>query len=186
LKSSGPEQVCLFTIGHSNRSFEEFTHLLEEFQIQVIADVRRFPSSRKFPHFNQDTLSDLLDAEGIQYVWMEALGGLRQGRTNEASPNMGLKSPAFRNYADHMMTEEFQDAVQKLLGMVPNGRTAVMCAEKFFWKCHRRLLSDFLVAQGVVVEHILEPGNVKPHKLTTGAIITEEGGVIYPELSLCS
>jgi len=165
---------------------EEFWHLLEAYQIRVIADVRRFPSSRKFPHFNQDALRQMLEAKGMQYVWIEALGGLRHTGTDKESPNVGLKSPAFRNYADHMMTEEFQGAVKELLALSANGTTAIMCAERFFWKCHRRLLSDFLVAQGVAVEHILEAGNLRPHKLTTGAIVMEEGGVTYPELSLDS
>jgi uncharacterized protein (DUF488 family) len=180
------KQIRLFTIGHSNQSFEGFRLLLEEFQIRVIADVRRFPSSRKFPHFNRETLHDLLDAEGVQYVWFEALGGLRQKGTDEKSLNVGLKSPAFRNYADHMMVEEFHDAVQQLLALGATKTTAIMCAERFFWKCHRRLLSDFLVAQDVAIEHILEPGNLRHHKLTAGAIITDEGDVIYPELSLGS
>ena len=181
MKASRSEMDRVFTIGHSNRTFEEFRHLLEEFQIQVIVDVRRFPSSRKFPHFNRDTLRELLDAEGIQYIWIEALGGLRHTRKGEKSPNVGLRSPAYRNYADHMRTEEFQDAVQKLLALMASGRTAVMCAEKFFWKCHRRLLSDFLVAQNVTVVHILEPKNLRLHALTPGAVIMEEGGVLYPE-----
>ena len=174
-------QLRLFTIGHSNRSFEEFKCLLKEFQIQVIADVRRYPSSRKFPHFNQDTLSGLLEAEGIQYVWMEALGGLRHTGRDKKSPNVGLRSPAFRNYADHMMTEKFLDAAQKLLVLAAKEPTAIMCAERFFWKCHRRLLSDFLVARGVDVTHILELNNLRLHTLTPGAFITKEGGVLYPE-----
>ena len=104
--------LSIFTIGHSNRPFDDFQVLLEEFQIQVLADVRSFPSSRKFPHFNQDTLRDLLGAQRIQYVWFEALGGLRQAKTNEKSPNTGLRTPAFRNYADHMMSDEFQGAIK--------------------------------------------------------------------------
>ncbi|MGD9077330.1 MAG: DUF488 domain-containing protein [Desulfobacteraceae bacterium] len=180
------KQLRLFTIGHSNRSLEEFRHLLEAFQIRIIADVRRFPSSRKFPHFNRDTLREHLDAQGIHYAWFEALGGLRHAGKNDISPNMGLKSPAFRNYADHMMTKEFQGAVQALLSVAERERTAIMCAEKFFWKCHRRLLSDFLIAKGVAVEHILEPGNLRSHKLTSGAIVTEEGRVLYPEFPIVS
>jgi uncharacterized protein (DUF488 family) len=180
------KQLRLFTIGHSNRSLEEFRHLLIEFQVQIIADVRRFPSSRKFPHFNQDTLRQHLDAQGIQYVWFEALGGLRHAGKNDISPNVGLKSLAFRNYADHMMTKEFRGAVQGLLAVAEGERTAIMCAEKFFWKCHRRLLSDFLIAQGVAVEHILEPENLRSHKLTSGAIVTEEGRVLYPESPIVS
>jgi uncharacterized protein (DUF488 family) len=184
VKNGPSNPIRLFTIGHSNRSFEDFQSLLKEFQIQAIADIRRFPSSRKFPHFNQDTFSELLSDAGIQYVWFESLGGLRYRGTNEKSQNIGLRSPAFRNYADHMMTDEFQAAVQELLSLGAKQYTAIMCAERFFWKCHRRLLSDFLVAQGVAVEHILEGGNLRPHKLTPGAIITEGGIVTYPEPSV--
>lgn len=176
-----PKQTRLFTIGHSNRSFEDFRHLLKEFHIRAIADVRRFPSSRKFPHFNQLNLRELLHAEDITYVWFEALGGLRHTSKNEKSPNTGLKSLAFRNYADYMMTDEFQNAALKLLSLARDDQTAIMCAERFFWKCHRRLLSDFLFAHGVKVDHILEAGNLRPHKLSIGAVITKEGGgVIYP------
>jgi uncharacterized protein (DUF488 family) len=174
------KSIRLFTIGHSNRSFEDFRSLLDEFQIGVLVDIRRFPSSRKFPHFNQDNLRELTEVCGIQYLWYEALGGLRHQRINEKSPNTGLKAPAFRNYADHMMTEEFREVVQEILLLGTKRPTAFMCAEKFFWKCHRRLLSDFLVAQGVEVEHILEPSNLRSHKLTPGAIVTEERMVVYP------
>lgn len=178
--SDSLKSICIFTIGHSNRSFVDFWSLLDEFQIGILVDIRRFPSSRKFPHFNQDNLHELVEVHGIQYVWFEALGGLRHRGTNEKSPNPGLKAPAFRNYADHMMTDEFRGAVRELLLLGAKWPTAIMCAERFFWKCHRRLLSDFLVAQGVEVEHILEPGNLRPHKLTPGAIVTEEGTVVYP------
>lgn len=175
-----PKFSQLFTIGHSNRSFEDFLSLLKEFEIRVVADVRRYPSSRKFPHFNRDVLRELLDAQGIRYVWFEALGGRRHTGKNEKSPNIGLRTPGFRNYADYMMTDEFQVAVQELLSLGARLPTAIMCAEKFYWKCHRRLLSDFLTAQDVAVTHILEQGILRTHKLTPGAIITEDRTVIYP------
>ena len=98
----------------------------------------------------------------------------------DKSLNIGLKSPGFRNYADHMATDEFSMAVKELLSAAARARTAVMCAEKFYWKCHRRLLADYLVAQGVEVVHIVGPGKASSHKLTPGAIITAEAGVIYP------
>lgn len=173
----------LFTIGHSNRSFEEFLFLLNEYKIQAIADIRRYPSSRKFPHFNQKLMRELLAAEKIRYVWFETLGGYRQAKNNTASLNTGLKSQGFRNYADHMLTAEFQAAVAQLLGLSIRSPTAVMCAEKFFWKCHRRLLCDFLTAQGVAVEHIFDQRNLQPHKLMPGTVITKENSVIYPKIS---
>jgi uncharacterized protein (DUF488 family) len=173
----------ILTIGHSTRAFEEFHALLAEHGVRLVADVRRFPSSRKFPQFNQGLLRELLDAQGIRYEWLEALGGRRHGAQNEESPNLGLKSPGFRNYADYMMTEPFHRAVDKLLSLGAQELTAIVCAEKLFWRCHRRLLSDFLVARGVAVEHILDPGRLLPHSLTPDAEVTEQGNVIYPKAS---
>lgn len=192
----------LFTIGHSNRSFEDFLSLLKVFKVCVVADIRRYPSSRKFPHFNREALLKLLSEQNIRYIWLEALGGRRYtpleipaGRRadassilfltgytdkNDKSPNSGLKSPGFRNYADHMITAEFRVAVQELLSTAATSRTAVMCAEKFYWKCHRKLLSDYLTAQGVEVKHIVEAGKLQPHSLSLGAVITNDAGVIYP------
>ncbi len=169
----------IFTIGHSNLSFEEFASLLKEFGICLIADIRRYPSSRKFPHFNRQVLCKLLAVENIEYQWLEALGGRRHIGKNDKSLNIGLKSPGFRNYADHMGTDEFRTAVQELLSTAATSPTAVMCAEKFYWKCHRRLLADYLVAQGVEVVHIIGPGKSSGHKLTPYAVTTKDG-VIYP------
>jgi uncharacterized protein (DUF488 family) len=174
-------KVQLFTIGHSNRSFEDFMSLLMEFQIRLIADIRRYPGSRKFPHFNRETLAELLSVQGIQYVWFEALGGRRHTAINEESPNTGIKSPGYRNYADHMMKDEFLTAVDELIALGIKLRTAIMCAEKFFWKCHRRLLSDFLYVQGIAVFHIIEHGTLREHKLTQGVVVTDKGLVIYPQ-----
>jgi len=171
----------IYTVGHSNLSFEQFVSLLKEFGICLVADIRRYPSSRKFPHFNRQVLCKLLAAENIEYLWLEALGGRRHTGKYEKSLNIGLKSPGFRNYADHMGTDEFRKAVQKLLSTAATLRTAVMCAEKLYWKCHRKLLADYLVAQGVEVIHIIGPGKSSEHKLTPYALATENG-VIYPLL----
>lgn len=174
------EAVRIFTIGHSNRPFEDFLSLLAEFAVQVIADIRRYPGSRKFPHFNSEELRKLLEREGIRYVWLEALGGRRHTGKNNKSPNVGLKSPGLRNYADHTATEEFLTAVRGLVSTAAAMRTAVMCAEKLYWKCHRRILSDYLIAQGVQVEHIVQCGKLQPHRLSQGAVITADAGVVYP------
>jgi uncharacterized protein (DUF488 family) len=171
--------VQLFTIGHSNRSFEDFLSLLREFKVCEIADIRRYPSSRKFPYFNREVLCKLLAAENIEYLWLEALGGRRHTGKNHKSLNTALKSPGLRNYADYMATDEFRTAVQKLLSAAATTRTAVMCAEKLYWKCHRRLLGDYLVAQGAEVVHIAGPGKLLGHKLTPYAVATG-GGVTYP------
>jgi uncharacterized protein (DUF488 family) len=170
----------LFTIGHSNRSLEDFLSLLKEFDVKTLADIRRFPNSRKFPHFNREELSQWLITEGIHYAWFEPLGGLRQSVGLEKSPNMGLETLGFRNYADYMMTDEFRKAVQELIVLCEESSTAMMCAEKFYWKCHRRLLSDFLTARGVLVKHILGHGDLKIHQLTPGAVVSEEG-ITYPK-----
>ena len=171
----------IYTIGHSNLSFEQFASLLKEFGICIVVDIRRYPSSRKFPHFNRQVLCKLLAVENIEYQWLEALGGRRHAEKNDKSLNIGLKSPGFRNYADHMGTDEFRTAVQELLSAAATLRAAVMCAEKLYWKCHRKLLADYLVAQGIEVVHIIGPGKLSINKLTPYAIATEIG-VIYPLL----
>ena len=181
MKTERPNTLQIYTIGHSNRSLKDFLLLLAENSIQALADVRRYPSSRKFPHFNQGALRHQLEAKDIHYIWFEQLGGFRLVGINGDSPNTGLESPGFRNYADYMLTDEFDVIVQELISLGNKFTTAIMCAEKLFWKCHRRLLSDFLDAHGVVVSHIIEHGNLRPHKLTRGAVITEKDRVIYPK-----
>lgn len=179
--SGGTKDVRVFTIGHSNRSFEDFLALLREFEVRAVADIRRYPSSRKFPHFNRETLRKLLSAQGIGYVWLEALGGRRHQAKGDDSPNTGLESPGFRNYADYMATDKFNKAVDELLTTAAASRTAIMCAEKFYWKCHRRLLSDYLFGKGVEVVHIVEPGRTCAHKLTPGAVVAHgSAAVTYP------
>jgi uncharacterized protein (DUF488 family) len=180
MKAGIKKTLRIFTIGHSNLSFEQFVSLLKEHEIGLVADVRRYPSSRKFPHFNRPVLSGLLAAENVDYLWLEPLGGRRHMDKDSKSVNVGLKSNGFRNYADYMVTEEFRRAVDELLTTAARSRTAIMCAEKLYWKCHRRLLSDYLVSQGVEVIHIMESGKTSEHELTQGATITKTG-VIYPQ-----
>jgi uncharacterized protein (DUF488 family) len=174
------EKMKLFTIGHSSRTFDDFLSLLREFKISTLVDIRRFPGSRKFPHFNRQSLEATLPASGIEYLWLEDLGGRRSGPDASKSLNPGLKSPGFRHYADYMQTEQFCLAVKSLLSVAAAKPTAVMCAEKLFWKCHRRVLSDYLVAQSVHVGHIIDSGRLQSHTLTTGAVITPDLNVIYP------
>jgi uncharacterized protein (DUF488 family) len=179
MRAGFEKTLRIFTVGHSNLPFEQFVPLLKEYEIRLLADIRRYPSSRKFPHFNRKALSDLLAAENIDYLWFESLGGRRHTAKDIKSVNTGLRSIAFRNYADYMATDEFRRAVQVLLSVAAQSRTAVMCAEKLYWKCHRRLLSDYMVSQGIEVIHIMEPGKFSSHKLTPYAVATESG-VIYP------
>ena len=166
------------TIGHSNHPLDRFLALLIQHDVEALVDIRRFPGSRKHPHFNRDNLAVALPKAGVEYCWLEDLGGRRQ-KQREESPNLGLENKGFRNYADYMLTDEFRDAVKKLLEFARNKRTAIMCAEGLFWQCHRRLVSDFLVANGVTVQHIMPTGDLRPHPLTRGAVI-EDGRVTYP------
>jgi uncharacterized protein (DUF488 family) len=170
--------LSILTIGHSNHVLDRYLRLLSQHQIETLVDIRRFPSSRKYPYFNRDELAAALTEHGIHYHWFEPLGGRRR-KQHEDSPNVGLENPSFRNYADYMMTSSFRDAIDKLLDVAKEKRTAIMCAEGLYWQCHRRLVSDFLVANGVTVEHIMPNGQLKPHELTRGAVIGAEC-VSYP------
>ncbi len=162
----------IYTIGHSNRSFDEFLRLLLKYGIRVVADVRRFPTS-KFDHFKKESLEQTLPKFGIDYVWFEKLGGYRKKILDE-SPNIAIKSEGFRNYADYMLTVEFREEISKLLDIAKRKRLAIMCAEKFFWRCHRKFISDYLTYLGVRVLHILNDKLVV-HKISKEARITDSG-----------
>ena len=180
MEGTSGKKLRILTIGHSTRSFEQLASLLEEFRVETVADIRRYPGSRKFPHFNGPGLRELLKARNIEYVWLEGLGGRRHKTTSEQSPNTGLQNLGFRNYADYMATDDFRAAVEELLSTAGMSQTAVMCAEKLYWKCHRRLLSDYLTAHGASVEHIVEAGRLETHRLTAGAVIAAKCTVTYP------
>lgn len=176
--------MMLYTIGHSNRSMEEFLELLKEHEILEVVDIRSLPGSNKYPHFNSENLANVLAENGLKYFWLPKLGGLRRSRKDFPSKNTGLTSPSFRSYADYMATEEFREGVQELIEIASQSATAYMCAEAVYWRCHRRLLSDYLVAHGMDVTHILSLKQISPHKMTQGSLVTPEGLVIYPSLSL--
>jgi uncharacterized protein (DUF488 family) len=169
---------AVLTVGHSNHPLGRFLALLARQGVGALADVRRFPGSRKHPHFHRDNLAAALPEAGVEYHWLEALGG-RRHRRRDHSPNRGLGNEGFRNYADHMLTGEFRAGVEGLLGVARRKRTAVMCAEGLYWRCHRRLVGDFLVANGVTVQHIMPTAELRPHTLTGGAVV-EGGRVTYP------
>ena len=169
--------AILYTIGHSTRTFEELVEALHAHSIQTLVDIRSFPMSRRLPHFNRDHLEKSLPEAGIQYVWMKALGGRRK-KIRDDSPNIGLRSLSFRNYADYMLTAEFQNAADELVKLAEHSRTAYMCAERVYFHCHRMLVSDYLVAHGHEVLHIDATGPVKSHKLTSEARLMD-GQLIY-------
>jgi uncharacterized protein (DUF488 family) len=169
--------ATLYTIGHSTRSLEELIAALSAHQIQTLVDIRAFPMSRRLPQFNRDSLEQSLLAAGIRYVWMKALGGYRKQILDE-SPNLALRNQSFRNYADHMLTPEFEQAMKELIALAEQSRTTYMCAERVYFRCHRMLVSDWLVAHGHEVLHIDDMGPPKPHKLTAEARMIE-GRLIY-------
>ena len=168
---------AVLTIGHSNHPPDRFLALLAQHGVEALVDIRRFPGSRKHPHFHRDNLA-ALPMSGVEYHWLESLGG-RRHKQPDKSPNLGLENRGFRNYADYMLSGEFREGVEKLLKVARRKRTAIMCAEGLFWQCHRRLVSDFLVANGVTVQHVMPTGELRAHTLTSGAVI-EGGQVTYP------
>jgi uncharacterized protein (DUF488 family) len=176
----GNQEMRIFTIGHSNLSFEEFLSVLRIHAIEAIADIRSFPSSKKFPHFNRQNLEDEFPKYGIEYQWVPKLGGMRKAVKGYESPNAGLTSPGFRAYADYMTTEEFLRGVEELLSVARKMRTAYMCAEALYWRCHRKLLSDYLAAKGFEVFHVVGRQTLVAHEMTEEAIMTPEGVLIYP------
>jgi uncharacterized protein (DUF488 family) len=169
--------ATLYTIGHSTRTLAEFLETLQAHRIRTLVDIRAFPVSRRMPHFSRDSLKLSLNEQQIEYVWMQALGGYRK-KTLADSPNLGLRNASFRNYADHMLSAEFESAMAELLRISGQSATAYMCAERMYFSCHRMLVSDWLVAHGHEVLHIDGTGPMKPHKLTPEARLIK-GKLIY-------
>jgi uncharacterized protein (DUF488 family) len=169
--------MTLLTVGHSTRSLEELVELLRENGVELLADVRTAPGSRRLPHFGKLSLERALPEHGVEYVHLPALGGLRKPRPD--SPNGGWRNPSFRGYADYMQTAEFEAALSDLVELGSRRRVAIMCAEAVPWRCHRSLIADALAARGVEVLHITGPGHVQSHAVTSFAQI-EDGRVSYP------
>jgi uncharacterized protein (DUF488 family) len=169
--------AVLYTIGHSTRTLEELIAALGAHAIQTLVDIRAFPMSRRLPQFNRESLEKTLPEAGIRYVWIKALGGYRR-KVLEESPNVGLRNESFRNYADYMLTPEFEHAVAELVALAEGAHTAYMCAERVYFRCHRMLVSDWLAANGHEVLHIDATGRLKPHRLTTDARLVD-GKLIY-------
>ncbi|MFO0952772.1 MAG: DUF488 domain-containing protein [Isosphaeraceae bacterium] len=168
----------VWTVGHSNRTIEEFLKLLAGSSIELVADVRKTPSSKKFPHFNASALAEALAEAGVQYRHYPELGG-RRGKRAPDSPNTGWRIEAFNAFADHLESPEGETAVADLSARAEVSRTAYMCSEAVPWQCHRRLLSDALVVRGLQVFDIMSPGKVVPHKMTP-FLRVQEGRLTYP------
>jgi uncharacterized protein (DUF488 family) len=169
--------ATLYTIGHSTRTLDELVSALKTHGIETLVDIRAFPMSRRLPHFNRESLESELSKHGIHYVWMKALGGYRKA-TRKDSPNTALRNASFRNYADYTLTPEFEQAMDELLRLAEQSRTAYMCAERVYFRCHRMIVSDWLVAHGHEVQHIDAEGPTRPHKLTPDARMVD-GQMIY-------
>ena len=168
--------ATIWTVGHSTLSREEFAQILLAHEIQVLVDVRSFPGSRRYPQFNRAALAESLQQGGIEYRHEPRLGGRRTPRAD--SHNTAWKNASFRAYADHMESEEFRKGVKGLLELGANARTAVMCAESLWWRCHRSLISDYLKAEGHKVIHILSETKTEEHPFTSAARIVD-GSLSY-------
>ena len=169
--------ATLYTIGHSTRTLEELVVALQSHSIKTLVDIRAFPMSRRLPHFNREALGKTLPEAGIRYLWMKELGGRRK-KFLQDSPNIALRNDSFRNYADYMLTPDFERRLSELIEIASHSRTAYMCAERVYFKCHRMLVSDWLVAHGHEVLHIDNEKPPKPHTLMSEGRV-EDGRLIY-------
>lgn len=161
----------IWTSGHSTRSGEEFIKILKAHDIQLLVDVRSFPGSRRYPQFNRENLSHSLAAAGINYKHEPRLGGRRT--PSKESHNSAWRNASFRAYADHMETEDFRNGVKDLLELAREARTAVMCAESLWWRCHRSLIADYLKASEHTVVHIIDETKTEEHPFTSAARIVD-------------
>lgn len=161
----------IWTIGHSTRPWDEFLSLLSHYHIQAVADVRRFPSSRRQPQYSQETLRPALVRQNLAYCWLAELGGRRRPRPD--SPNTAWRNTSFRGYADHMSSTEFASGLEKLVELSSAQRTALMCAEAVWWRCHRALIADALSVRGIEVVHIMGATQTVVHPYTSPARIVD-------------
>lgn len=173
--------ATVYTIGHSTRTLEELIAALKAHGIEVLFDIRAFPASRRMPWFARESLEQELPKAGIEYIWKKELGG-RRGKQMADSPNTGLRNDSFRNYADYMLTPDFQHAIADVIERAEDGkRVAIMCAERMFFQCHRMLVSDYLSLHGHEVLHIVDASPVRAHRITPEAKLVK-GRVMYPGL----
>ncbi|MBO9354224.1 DUF488 family protein [Bordetella petrii] len=171
-----------FTIGHSNHDFAAFAALLREAGVELLVDIRTVPRSRANPQFNQDVMPGALAAAGLSYEYLAALGGLR-GKSKAVARDVNgyWENSSFHNYADYALTEPFRAGLEHLIARGRKQRSAVMCAEAVWWRCHRRIVADHLLARGETVFHIMAAGRIDPARLTPGAVVRPDGAVAYPQ-----
>lgn len=178
---SGSEEHFYFTIGHSNRSVAEFLALLAGPQIEVVVDVRRLPGSRAHPQFNDDALAASLANAGLRYERIAELGG-RRGRDRAIAPEVNgfWENRGFHNYADYALGPDFAAGLAALRSLGRELRCAIMCSEAVWWRCHRRIIADYLIAARCSVRHVLAANRIEPAKLTPGARVAADGRITYP------
>jgi uncharacterized protein (DUF488 family) len=181
VNETGWQGIRIHTIGHSTRSVDELVALLRAFAVTILADIRTIPRSKHNPQFNAEALRDALAERDLRYQQIPALGGLRRARSD--SPNGGWKNASFRGYADHMLTEAFEEGVAELRVLAEAGDVALMCAEAVPWRCHRSLVADALTVRGAEVAHITGPSKANPHRLTPFARV-EGTRITYPGLGV--
>ncbi len=172
-----PDRRLIFTVGHSTHPIEEFLTLLGKHRIAALADVRSFPGSRRWPQFNQAELKRAAERAGIEYLWLKPLGGRRHG-VRPDSPHAAWTHPAFRSYADYAGGAGFAAGLADLMAAALAARTAYLCSEGLWWRCHRRIISDYLAARGWTVMHIIPDGQLAGHVLAPFARI-DAGRIIY-------
>lgn len=172
-----------YTIGHSTRTIDSFVHLLRAAEVSVVADIRSIPKSRTNPQYNKEVLPDTLAAFQIDYIYIPELGGRRNKIKNVADDTNGFwENRSFRNYADYALTPAFQDGLEVLFRLGQTKRCAMMCSEAVWWRCHRRIVSDYLIASGETVIHLMDNDKQVPATLTEGAIVQDQK-VTYPAKS---
>jgi uncharacterized protein (DUF488 family) len=175
--TEGVSAASIFTVGHSTRSLDELVALLRGHEVELLADVRTAPGSRRLPHFSRPALAALLPPRGVAYEHLPELGGFR--RASGDSPNDGWQNRSFRGYADYMSTPEWEAGLERLIALAAERRLAAMCAEAVPWRCHRSLIADGLVVRGIEVTHLLGPGQAQLHRLTPFAVV-DGHHITYP------
>jgi uncharacterized protein (DUF488 family) len=169
----------IHSLGHSTRDLAEFSRVLQAHDIRLLVDIRAMPASRRHPHFSREHLELWLPEIGADYLWEKDLGGKRGRQMSpEKSPHLAIREEAFRNYADYMFSQQFQKAIERLAALAAQRNTAIMCAERDYLQCHRKMVSDYLLGQGHTVLHIVDENPPVAHQLTQDARLID-GRIIY-------
>jgi uncharacterized protein (DUF488 family) len=174
-----PPRSALYTVGHSTYPIERFLELLGEHRIAILADVRSYPSSRRWPQFNQEPLAEALGRASVEYRWLRRLGGRRHGKRAD-SPHVAWTVAAFRSYADYTESAEFAEGLDELVAIAAAARAAIMCSEGLWWRCHRRIVSDQMTLGGWDVEHIMPDAKLTAHRLPDFASVAD-GRIVYDD-----